>query len=247
MMTPGFAKSRQELFWLPYPEPDRVIINSHNFEAPGLGFGNEYWMFRGPTGVTDQSENGRNATYFASMGTVADTGSGGTVAFSTNGSSHYMQLPTLVAATVSAGGSCGLWIKPAALSGLQLAVVNRDPNRIYIGTDGTSAYIRIGNGSNMAAGNAISTSAWWLLVATWTGSNAIAYLNGTQVGTGSSIAFGSDVGGHTTSLGGYVNTLGSSLTSNGFSGRSDDVRFSSAIWTPTQIAAWYAGGRGYDA
>jgi hypothetical protein len=31
MMTPGFAKSRQELFWLPYPEPDKVIINAHNF------------------------------------------------------------------------------------------------------------------------------------------------------------------------------------------------------------------------
>lgn len=30
-MTPGFAKSRRELFWLPYPEPDKVIINSHNF------------------------------------------------------------------------------------------------------------------------------------------------------------------------------------------------------------------------
>lgn len=32
-MTPGFAKSRQELFWLPYPEPDRVIINAHNFNT----------------------------------------------------------------------------------------------------------------------------------------------------------------------------------------------------------------------
>lgn len=35
-MTPGFAKSRQELFWLPYPEKDRVIINAHNFSPPAL-------------------------------------------------------------------------------------------------------------------------------------------------------------------------------------------------------------------
>jgi hypothetical protein len=35
-MTPGAAKSRQELFWLPYPEPDRVIINAHNFNPPPL-------------------------------------------------------------------------------------------------------------------------------------------------------------------------------------------------------------------
>lgn len=30
-MTPGFAKSRSELPWLPYGETDRVIINAHNF------------------------------------------------------------------------------------------------------------------------------------------------------------------------------------------------------------------------
>lgn len=35
-MTPGFAKSRKVLFYLPYPEPDRVIINSHNFNAPAF-------------------------------------------------------------------------------------------------------------------------------------------------------------------------------------------------------------------
>jgi hypothetical protein len=31
VVTPGFAKSRSELPWLPYPEKDRVIINAHNF------------------------------------------------------------------------------------------------------------------------------------------------------------------------------------------------------------------------
>ena len=30
-MTPGFAKSREELFYLPYPEHNRLIINAHNF------------------------------------------------------------------------------------------------------------------------------------------------------------------------------------------------------------------------
>ena len=33
-MTPGFAKSRSELPWLPYESEDRVIINAHNFPAP---------------------------------------------------------------------------------------------------------------------------------------------------------------------------------------------------------------------
>lgn len=30
-MTPGAARSREELFWLPYPKANRVLINSHNF------------------------------------------------------------------------------------------------------------------------------------------------------------------------------------------------------------------------
>lgn len=30
-MTPGYAKPRSELPWLPYEEQDRVIINAHNF------------------------------------------------------------------------------------------------------------------------------------------------------------------------------------------------------------------------
>lgn len=33
-MTPGFAKSRQDLPWLYYPRTDRVIINAHNFTPP---------------------------------------------------------------------------------------------------------------------------------------------------------------------------------------------------------------------
>jgi hypothetical protein len=34
-MTPGYAKTRQELPWLYYPEADRVIINAHNFGGGG--------------------------------------------------------------------------------------------------------------------------------------------------------------------------------------------------------------------
>jgi len=34
-VTPGFAKSRSELPWLPYGEQDRVIINAHNFTPAG--------------------------------------------------------------------------------------------------------------------------------------------------------------------------------------------------------------------
>jgi hypothetical protein len=37
-MTPGFAKPRSELPWLPYGEQDRVIINSHNF-TPAIAYG----------------------------------------------------------------------------------------------------------------------------------------------------------------------------------------------------------------
>ena len=41
-MTPGYARPRSELPWLPYESLDRVIINSHNFTPAGpTGIGGE--------------------------------------------------------------------------------------------------------------------------------------------------------------------------------------------------------------
>lgn len=55
-MIPGFAKSRRELPWLPYPESDKVyIINAHNFgggaSAPVLEFAEVFTISGSPSSV----------------------------------------------------------------------------------------------------------------------------------------------------------------------------------------------------
>ena len=112
MMTPNFAKSRAELPWLPYPEKDRVIINAHNFNPPpptSVGFGDELLILRGPTGVTDQSGNGNDGTYNGGMGTVSDTGSGGSVAFLFDGTDDFINLPVPVVSAMPL--TLAAWVK----------------------------------------------------------------------------------------------------------------------------------------
>lgn len=53
-MTPGFAKTRQELPWLYYPENDSVIINAHNFPSvPSLDLTNliSWWSLDEASGT----------------------------------------------------------------------------------------------------------------------------------------------------------------------------------------------------
>lgn len=38
-MTPGFAKTREEMPWLPYRTPDVQVINAHNFGGPDIVLG----------------------------------------------------------------------------------------------------------------------------------------------------------------------------------------------------------------
>jgi hypothetical protein len=116
MMTPGFAKPRSELPWLPYPESDKVfVINSHNFTPSGPNLiGDELLVLQGPTGLTDLSGNGNVASYNGGMGVVADTGAGGVSAFSFDGTNDFISLGS--ALVTAAPLSFSAWIKPANTS-----------------------------------------------------------------------------------------------------------------------------------
>lgn len=106
MMTPGLAKSRKELFWLPYPEPDRVIINAHNLTPSGptlLGGEAGIWCpsldddGNGTTTLTDLvgSNNGTLVNFALTGSTsnwVADTGSGGVRAIALDGGNDHIPI-----------------------------------------------------------------------------------------------------------------------------------------------------------
>lgn len=115
-MTPGFAKPRDELPWLPYPEKDRMfVINSHNFGGPDYNLiGDELLVLQGPTGLTDLSGNGNVASYNGGMGVVADTGAGGVSAFSFDGVNDYISLGTAVRTSMPVTFS--VWVKPSGVA-----------------------------------------------------------------------------------------------------------------------------------
>lgn len=91
-MTPGFAKPRSALPWLPYGECSRVIINPHNFTPAAVNYGvpsgaqpiaawtpSRDTAGNGTTTVTDfmGSSPGTLTNMDAATDWVADTGSGG--------------------------------------------------------------------------------------------------------------------------------------------------------------------------
>lgn len=94
-MTPGFARPRSELPWLPYESENRVIINSHNFTASGptlLGSEVSIWCpsldtaGNGTTTLTDLVST-RHISLVNMTGAdwVADTNNSGVRALQFNG------------------------------------------------------------------------------------------------------------------------------------------------------------------
>ena len=71
-MTPGFAKPRSELPWLPYGACNRVIINAHNFTPPfSLASLEAMWSLNEASGSAVDSHGSNTLTAFASPGSAA--------------------------------------------------------------------------------------------------------------------------------------------------------------------------------
>lgn len=119
-MTPGVAKPRSELPWLPYGEVKRVIVNAHNFAQwkypslrttpPVLGY---YARLDGGAAATDQF-----ATDGANDGTVTSvtrTNIGG-LAY-TIGANGRIVTPDAAALNLTSGITVAAWIYPTAVGG----------------------------------------------------------------------------------------------------------------------------------
>lgn len=125
-MTPGFAKTRAELPWLPYGEVDRVIINSHNFTPAfnpavnGKTPAEVYCPSRdtagnGTTTLTGlvAGNNGTLTNMDPETDWVEDTSAGGVRALDFDGSNDYVTIPhNSVLNPGSSPFSISCWIKP---------------------------------------------------------------------------------------------------------------------------------------
>ncbi len=200
-MTPGFAKPRSELPWLPYESLDRVIINSHNFNNAGpLLLGDEV-VFWSPT--HDAAGNG-TSTLSALMGSitgaltsmdaatdwVSDTDLSGVRRIDMDGSNDHILSSVEVNARQS---TQAIWIYltgyPASamqvcgfVNGLNSLVVDKT---IVVRTDGKiygycfDTAIR----ATSVSASAIPLNTWTHLALTLDGTNAKVWINGIEVGT----------------------------------------------------------------
>jgi hypothetical protein len=245
-VIPGRAKPRRLLPWLPYPESDRVLINSHNFltTPPTIGFGDELLILRGPSGVTDQSGNGNDATYNGGMGVTADTGSGGVSAFSFDASNDFMLIPaTVIQSLVESAGSIGFWAKPSSTTttartpfatdgGWRLQTFNRTAGFTFQTAAGP-------NGTRSLVVTALAANVWSHVVLTVTNATMEIFVNGVLAASGTA------TGNETYSS--QTNNIGQCPGgSQRWAGLIDDFRVADRVWTPTEISDWHAAGRGYD-
>ena len=135
-MTPGFAKPRNELPWLPYSESDRVIINAHNFPSsvwtPSVNGKNPIaaWVpsrdtaGNGTTTLTDLagSNNGTLTNMDAATDWVADTGAGGVRALDYDRIDDYVSTG-VVGIPVDVNLGVSVWVKLSGSTARQAIVV----------------------------------------------------------------------------------------------------------------------------
>lgn len=258
-MTPGYARPRSELPWLPYESLDRVIINAHNF-TPAETFDvngkavTSVWCpskdtaGNGTTTLTDLvgSQPG-TLTGFALTGStsnwVADTGAGGVRALDFDGTNDYVVTPSSV--ITSTTFSLSLWVKPTE-NRRQFFIDQYEtsiPPKGIVVESGLTAWKPRGlaagsDGFDCTASADITLNAWTHIVFTSNGSRADLYVNGSLAASdsaGSSLA-------STTRF-----NLGRFRAGNGifFKGRMDDVRAFNAIQLDsTDVAYLYNSGSG---
>jgi hypothetical protein len=190
-MTPGFAKPRSELPWLPYGEQDRVIINAHNFNPsylypslrttpPVLGY---YPRLDSGAAATDQfTADGAQDGTLRNGATRADS-SGLAYSF-TAASSQYIDCA--VPSGLSGAGDCTLafWAKKAA-TGDELTIGTRisGTNGVWLQwfTDNFLYFSPRNGGTSTAAAFVAFSTAWRHVCGVKQGTTIRAYINGSLI------------------------------------------------------------------
>ena len=261
MMTPGFAKPRAELPWLPYPETNRMfVINAHNF--PSAEFSPAVngkmpiaaWI---PTRSqsADDLVGSNDGTLLNGASIVSDTDAGGTHAFSFDGVNDRVDTFNISTACANAV-SVSWWQRPrnpfnstndgfgsqnraAFTQGITppaFGVMHFSNNNIFAGFENSLGDFRVVVANSSAIWDQTQFF-HWCITASENGTTSL-YVNGVLRGTrtGTRMVYPASV---------------LSIGSNGraFSGWIDDFRIWSEVINSTDVSDLYASGngRGVDA
>lgn len=185
-MTPGFAKRRSEVPWLPYPENDRVIINPHRLPAPAGGFDGS---INGKTPVAcwcpthDSSGYGTTTMYDLSGNSndvalnsidtstfwVSDTGAGGSYAIDSDGVDDYGLATD--SADLDSVVAMSFWLYPETGGSWQRIFYGK----IDVNFNRTDGRFRVG--SKLTATGVCTLGSWQNFVLVENGSNVDVYRN----------------------------------------------------------------------
>jgi hypothetical protein len=256
-MIPGrLAKPRRLLPWLPYPESQRVIINSHNFSSAWTPAVNgkspiAAWVpsrdtaGTGTTTLTDLTGNGFNGTLTnmdAATDWIADTGAGGVRALDFDGVNDWVNLAGTFALTTAM--SVSMWLRFSAFNADQ-RLLERD---IVGGADDFSIFMFSTTGRMnlrfdaqiglVSAGNAIPLNTWTHVLCIGNGTNITVYINGVSVLSQTVTAI------NMTGGTGGMRIGKSHVSGQYFSGRMDDWRVWNVPLDASDVAYLYNSGNG---
>ncbi len=270
VVTPGFAKPRTELPWLPYESLDRVIINSHNFTSAWTPAVNgkmpvAAWVpsrdtsGNGTTTLTDLagSNNGTLANFALTGSTsnwVSDTANGGVRALDFDGTNDVV-LPLIVTAINNAAAiSISMWVKRNSLNAfcgfyqVQGAGVGTGRTQLAMWDDGNMYLSVEPNGSNAFGSFATNDTNWHHAVLVFNGSltgnsnRAKIWFDGVQ----KTLIFSGTVPALTNSANTHECGIGLAFFEGRLHGasRMDDIRVFSQAIDSSDVALLYASGSG---
>jgi hypothetical protein len=254
-VTPGYAKPRSELPWLPYEEHDRVIINAHNFTPPVVPFDPSVngktpiavWCpsrddaGNGTTTLNDRvgSNNGTLTNMDAATDWVADTAAGGVRALDFDGANDRVDCGTIAAQAFNntAAFAISCWVYARATSserGIVTRVNSSDQGWALCVSSGAIRFPAWNNGPQFS----ISIDTWYHVVAVSNGGTRYLYVDGVlrASNTDGSIVASSVA----TVLGRYYGNFSGYV----LNGRIDDVRLWDVALDLADAEDLYASGSG---
>lgn len=185
IVTPGFAKPRSELPWLPYESEDRVIINAHNFGGylypslravpPVLGY---YARLDAGAAATDQfTDDGSQDGTLTNGATRADDGG---LAYSLDGVNDHIAFGPTTATTVH---TLSCWVKSSDAGDAIVIGGGINIYGLYFDSSGAGGKIYYSAATGIFGGrNHGGFSGWTHFSVVRNGTSVTFYKNGTSLG-----------------------------------------------------------------
>ena len=212
----------------------------------GLGGEQGWWCPTLDDSPDDISGNGNNGTYVGGMGTVADTGSGGTRAYEFDGTDDYVDVVSSgVDGNPTATYSISAWVNPSITSLFHVFTAgdNGGSRFVNLGNNNANGKILCGQSNDWLQAGSYDLNQWQCVCYTFDGTTVSLYKNGLFVDSRADLP----VSFNEQKVRVGANSSGTAL----LAGKADDLRTYNRVITQAEIthlatARGVLGGPGSD-